>query len=271
MARQARIVVPGATHHVTQRGNNRQDIFFVDSDRHTYLSYLKESAVKYGLAVSAYCLMTNHVHLIVIPEREESLSKALGRTHLMYAQYVHRLHGRLGHFWQNRFYSCPMDDAHAHNAAAYVEINPVRAGLCRHASEYAWSSAAAHCGSGRPSGLLALDSWFSQMTPSDWKATLEAIAGSDETIERLRLHTRTGRPPRQRLFPQQARNPPQPPRLHLPHGPPQRQQRQIQEKTPCLYQINLANAKSGYCPYFSKRTRPTATAPPAMETDNNSQ
>jgi len=85
MARQARIVVPGAAHHVTQRGNNRQDIFFVEGGRRTYLSYLKQSADKYGLAVSAYCLMTNHVHLIVIPEREESLAKALGRTHLKVA------------------------------------------------------------------------------------------------------------------------------------------------------------------------------------------
>jgi putative transposase len=194
MARQARIVVPGAAHHVTQRGNNRQDIFFVDGDRRVYLCYLRESAVKYGLGVSAYCLMTNHVHLVVIPEREESLAKALGRAHLMYAQYVHRLHGRLGHFWQSRFYSCPMDDAHAHNAAAYVELNPVRAGLCGHAWEYPWSSAAVHCGDGQSPGLLALDSWFRQMPPEEWKATLEAIGSSAETIECLRLHTRTGRP-----------------------------------------------------------------------------
>lgn len=194
MAREARILAPGAAHHVTQRGNNRQDIFFVDGDRRVYLSYLKESAGRYGLAVSAYCLMTNHVHLVVIPEREDSLSKALGRTHLMYAQYVHRLHGRLGHFWQNRFYSCPMDDAHAHNAAAYVELNPVRAGMCKHAWDYAWSSAAAHCGRSDGSGLLALDQWLEQMPAVEWTATLKAIAGSDDAIERLRVHTRTGRP-----------------------------------------------------------------------------
>jgi len=194
MARQARIVVPGTAHHVTQRGNNRQDIFFVDGDRRTYLAYLKESSARYGLAVSAYCLMTNHVHLVVIPEREDSLSKALGRAHLMYAQYVHRLHGRLGHFWQNRFYSCPMDEARAHNAAAYVELNPVRAGMSEHAWDYAWSSAAAHCGKGEPSGLLTLREWFEQTPVTQWKATLEAIATSGDTIKRLRLHTRTGRP-----------------------------------------------------------------------------
>ena len=195
MARQARIVLPGVEHHVTQRGNNRQDVFFVDDDRRVYLSYLKESAELHGLAVSAYCLMTNHIHLVVTPEREESLAKALGRTHLMYAQYVHHLHGRLGHFWQNRFYSCPLDEAHAHNAAAYVELNPVRAGMVKRPWDYPWSSAAAHCaGDGDPSGLLALSAWFEGLPVKEWKATLRAIAKSDGTIEQLRIHTRTGRP-----------------------------------------------------------------------------
>ena len=179
MARQARIVLPGVAHHITQRGNNRQDVFFVEDDRRVYLSYLKESAERYGLAVSAYCLMTNHIHLVATPEAEDSLSKTLGRTHLMYTQYVHRLHGRLGHFWQNRFYSCPMDAAHAHHAAAYVELNPVRAGMVADAWTYAWSSAAAHCGKGGdPSGMLTLGAWFEQMTVSEWQATLKTIAES---------------------------------------------------------------------------------------------
>ncbi|MCP4642169.1 MAG: transposase, partial [bacterium] len=180
---------------MTQRGNNRQDVFFVEDDYRVYLSYLKESAERHGLTVSAYCLMTNHIHLVVTPETEESLSRALGRTHLMYAQYVHRLYGRLGHFWQSRFYSCPLDEAHAHHAAAYVELNPVRAGMVEHAWEYAWSSAAAHCGEGGdPSGMLGLSAWFEQMPVTEWKATLKAIADSDAMIEHLRAHTRTGRP-----------------------------------------------------------------------------
>ncbi len=151
--------------------------------------------MRYGLAVSAFCLMTNHVHLVVTPETKQSLSKALGRTHLMYAQYVHRLHGRLGHFWQNRFYSCPLDEAHAHNAAAYVELNPARAGMVKSAWDYAWSSAGAHCGeAGDPSGLLVLTDWLAGVSAEEWKATLRAIAQSDRAIECLRLHTRTGRP-----------------------------------------------------------------------------
>jgi REP-associated tyrosine transposase len=79
MARQARIVLPGVAHHITQRGNNRQDVFFVEDDRRVYLSYLEESAQRYGLAVSAFCLMTNHIHLVATPETEQSLSKTLGR------------------------------------------------------------------------------------------------------------------------------------------------------------------------------------------------
>lgn len=113
----------------------------------------------------------------------------------MYAQYVHRLHGRLGHFWQNRFYSCPLDEAHAQNAVAYVESNPLRAGMVKSAWDYAWSSAGAHCGEmGDPSGLLALSDWFARVSGAEWSATLRAMAESDSVIERLRTHTRTGRP-----------------------------------------------------------------------------
>jgi putative transposase len=101
---------------------------------------------------------------MVVPERETSLAKALGRTHLMVAQCVHGLHGRLGHLWQSRFYSCPMDDDYAHNAVAYVELNPVRAGMAKTAWDYAWFSARAHCGAGDdPARLLELGGWFEQM------------------------------------------------------------------------------------------------------------
>lgn len=187
--------MPGVPHHVTQRGNNRQDVFFVEDDRLVYLMYLKESAELYGLAVSAFCLMTNHIHLMATPQTEDSLAKTLGRTHLMYAQYAHRLHGRSGHFWQNRFYSCALDESHAYNAAAYIELNPARAGLVKHAWQYAWSSAGAHCGeTGDPSGMLALSEWRSQMPVSEWKETIGTMADADGAVGRLRMHTRTGRP-----------------------------------------------------------------------------
>ena len=69
--------------------------------------------MRHGLSVLAYCLMTNHVHVVVVPQQEKSLAEALGRTHLVYAQYIHRLHARVGHLWQSRFYLCALDDAHA--------------------------------------------------------------------------------------------------------------------------------------------------------------
>lgn len=195
MAREARIVLPGVPHHVTQRGNYQQDVFFCDEDRRVYLRYLRDSALRYGLEVGAFCLMTNHVHLVVTPRTQTSLSKALGRTHLMYAQHVHQAHGRLGHLWQARFYSCPLDEARAHNAMIYVELNPVRAKIVRAPWRYPWSSAAAHCGmGGDPSRLLDCAAWFERMPPTRWKATLRSGLESDEVGESLRQHTRAGRP-----------------------------------------------------------------------------
>ena len=135
----------GCVHHVTQRGNNRQDVFFVDDDRRVYLELLAQQAPRFGLSVQGYCLMTNHVHL---------LAKTLGRTHFLYTQYVNRLHGRSGHLWQNRFYSCALDEPQQWAALGYVERNPVRARLVRLAWRYEWSSAAAHCGVNRDSHPL---------------------------------------------------------------------------------------------------------------------
>ena len=90
----ARIVVAGQPHHVTQRGSNRQDVFFVGDDRRVYLELLRDHAQRFGFSVLGYCLMTNHVHVVGTPERGDSLAKAIGRTNFRYAQYVNRLQGR---------------------------------------------------------------------------------------------------------------------------------------------------------------------------------
>ena len=194
MPRVARIVIPNCPHHVTQRGNNRQDIFFVDDDRATYFALLKEESEKYGLAVDGFCLMTNHIHLIATPEAEESLAKALGRTHFRYTQYINRFHKRSGHLWQNRFYSCALDDEHYWTAMVYVEQNPVRARLVRRPWRYRWSSAAAHSGFAKdPSELLNLAAWNKLAAGNDWKATLIETLG-EEFISAVRLNTHRGRP-----------------------------------------------------------------------------
>lgn len=193
MPRVARIVVEHVPHHVTQRGNNRQDVFFVDDDRRAYLSLLEERSAAYGLNVLGYCLMTNHVHLIVVPKSPDALARAIGRTHFHYTQYINRLHGRSGHLWQNRFYSCALDDVHLWRTLSYVERNPVRARMVRLAWRYRWSSAAAHVSKSDPSGLLDLDGWRQEWTPARWQRVLRRPE-DDEEVASIRRCTHTGRP-----------------------------------------------------------------------------
>jgi putative transposase len=193
MARFARIVMPGVPCHITQRGNNQQDVFFVDDDRRVYLELLQKSAQQFGLAVHGYCLMANHVHLVATPVREDSLAKAVGRTHLAYAQYVNRLHGRSGHLWQNRFYSCLLDKDHYWAALRYIERNPVRARLVRLPWRYPWSSAAVHTGRADPTGLLEAPEWRRERSPKEWEGDLRGT-DDEEMVRMLRIRTQTGRP-----------------------------------------------------------------------------
>ncbi len=193
MGRVARVVVPGLAHHVTQRGNDRQDVFFSDDDRRTYLRMLKFNAEKYGLDIDAYCLMTNHVHLIVIPAESVALAQAIGRTHWMYSLYVNEHYERTGHLWQNRYYSCPMDPDHRVAGIAYAECNPTRAGMVVVPWQYQWSSAAAHCGAVDPSGLLNLDRWRAEWDPEEWR---QVLSGSchERVMHAIREQTLSGRP-----------------------------------------------------------------------------
>ncbi len=191
MSRTARIVVPGLPHHLTQRGNRGQPVFFTDRDRQRYLVWLAEGAARYGLRVWAYCLMTNHVHLVVVPTGAHSLARALSLAHTKYAQALNAENGWDGHLWQGRFFSCALDDEHLWSAVRYVERNPVRAGLVEHASQYAWSNAPAHCGS-RADPALAPDLPLLRQI-DDWPAWLEE---SEDVVvlDRIRDCTASGRP-----------------------------------------------------------------------------
>jgi putative transposase len=193
MPRVARIVLPGCPHHITQRGNNRQDIFFVDDDKQVYLQILARQAERYGLVLHAYALMTNHVHLIATPKQESSLAKTLGRAHYFYTTYINRFHGRVGHLWQNRFFSCAMDEVHIWSAFSYVELNPVRAGLSAVAWEYPWSSAATHCGKTPPEPFLDIELWRSLSQGRDWRQVL-TLPHDTKAIEEIRRCTMSGRP-----------------------------------------------------------------------------
>ncbi len=192
MPRVARTVIAGCPHHVTQRGNNRQDVFFAAEDYDLYLQILQRKAAEFGVAIDGYCLMVNHVHLVVTPSTEQALAQAIGRTHWLYSQTINRLHGRSGHLWQNRFYSCALDDGHFWTAMAYVERNPVRARLVRKAWRYKHSSAAAHVSGQDAAGLLDLAAWR-ERRPPDWQAVLEDRQ-EGPAVERMRRHTSRGRP-----------------------------------------------------------------------------
>ncbi len=199
MPRVARTVIADWPHHVTQRGNNHQDVFFTDNDRRTYLTLLHERCAAADVRVLGYCLMRNHVHLVLVPPDEAALAAAVGRVHWLYTQYVNRLHGRSGHLWQNRFFSCPMDEPHAWAAIRYVERNPVRARIVRLPWRYAWSSAAAHVGEppaapdAGPTKLLDLASWQREWTPPRWRAALQE-ADDTAAADGLRRNTMRGRP-----------------------------------------------------------------------------
>ena len=194
MARLARVVAPGYPHHVTQRGNRRQRTFFCDGDYRAYLALMSEWCGRYGVEVWAYCLMPNHVHLIVVPSSEDGLARAIGEAHRRYTRHVNLRRGWRGYLWQGRFGSCVMDEPHLLAAVRYVESNPVRARLCRKPWRYRWSSAAAHV-KGVDDALVKAGPMLEivEQTMPDWAAYLAAET-PEETLARLREHSRTGRP-----------------------------------------------------------------------------
>ena len=195
MPRMARVVIPGCPHHLTQRGNRREDVFFTAADRQRYLELLGEYAEKHGLAVQAYCLMTNHVHLVVVPRAEASLAAALKPVHMRYAQHVNWTQHIGGRLWQGRFFSCPLDEEHLWAGVRYVERNPVRAGMGEWAEDYRWSSAAAHCGLRADSVLSDPCELRSRLTPAKWRQWLrEPWQAEAEMTARLRHCTHTARP-----------------------------------------------------------------------------
>jgi putative transposase len=197
MPRRARIVFPGVAHHITQRGNNRQPVFRSLGDRHAYLDLLSRYAVRHGARILGYCLMTNHVHLVAAPERADSLARTLSRVHSEYAAVWNRSEQRTGHLWENRFFSCPLDQAHVLAALRYVDENPTRAGLVKRAGDWPWSSARAHCVEGARDTVLSclwtecLDGW----NYNEWN---DILHGSDAAVvsvwDAMRRATLTGEP-----------------------------------------------------------------------------
>jgi len=190
MARLARVVVPGYPHHVTQRGNRRQQTFFSKEDYQAYIDLMAEWCEECGVAIWAYCLMPNHVHLIAVPEDEDGLRRAIGEAHRRYTRRVNFREGWRGHLWQGRFASFVMDDEHLLAAARYIELNPVRAKIVRKPHRYPYSSARAHL-EGRDDQLVTARPLLEMI--GDWSRFLSSAVAAEEQ-ESLRRHERTGRP-----------------------------------------------------------------------------
>lgn len=193
MARLPRVVVVDVPHHITQRGNARQVILSSDADRLTYLELLREYSQLYGLSLLGFCLMSNHVHLIAVPETPMALAQSLKQAHGRYASYWNARQRSTGHVWQGRFYSCPLGESRLWAALRYVELNPVRAGMAETAQQWRWSSAAAHCGLTNLYSMLEMSRWSKRWTAAEWREFLSR-AESPSVVSELRRSTHTGRP-----------------------------------------------------------------------------
>lgn len=140
MARLPRLVLPGIPHHVTQRGNRREQTFFEDGDYALYLDLLAEAASRAGVEIWSYCLMPNHVHIVTVPSDEHGLRRTFRYVHRHYTGYVNARLRVTGHLWQGRFSSVAMDEPHFVAALRYIAFNPVRARLVARCEDWPWSS-----------------------------------------------------------------------------------------------------------------------------------
>ena len=191
MARLARVLAPGLPHHVTQRGNRRQTVFFSDEDYEAYKALVAEHCAAAQVAVWAYCLMPNHVHLILVPPDEDGLRRALGEAHRRYTRRINFREGWRGYLWQGRFASFVMDERASAGRRALRGAEPgARRARARGREDWPWSSAAAHLAA-RDDGLVTVAPLLE--IAGDWRALLDG--GLDEAaLAAIRAHERTGRP-----------------------------------------------------------------------------
>ena len=141
MARLARLNIANVPQHIIQRGNNRQAVFFCDDDYLVYLNKLKEYAEKYGVAIHAFVLMTNHVHILATPSSETGVSKLMQSLGRYYVRYINQTYQRSGTLWEGRYKSTLVDtEGYLLTVSRYIELNPVRAKMVRKPENYPWSS-----------------------------------------------------------------------------------------------------------------------------------
>ncbi len=193
MPRIARAVAAGFPHHIIQRGNNKEKVFFEKEDRQKYLELLKKYSDKWQCPILAYCLMNNHVHLLARPKQEESLYKMMQGITLCYTQHINRKYEKTGRLWESRYHSCIVDkEQYLWAAARYIEQNPKRAKIVKKEEEYPYSSAKAHI-EGKRDDILGEELFNDIHQRKDYIAFIrESI--TEEEMQRLRYTTRTGRP-----------------------------------------------------------------------------
>jgi len=190
MPRLARAIVPGLPHHLTQRGNRRQQTFFRTDDYLLYLALMGYWCRKCSVEIWAYCLMPNHAHLIAVPSTAEGLREAIAQAHRRYTWEINQRQGWRGCLWQGRFASYVMDERYTLAAARYIELNPVRARLVPGPADYVWSSARAHL-SGRDDALVTVAPLLA--LAGNWEDFLRTAVDASIAKE-LRGNETTGRP-----------------------------------------------------------------------------
>ncbi len=196
MPRQPRFVVPGLPHHVTQRGVRSTSLFADEGDRELYVELMRAECDRFGVEILAWCLMTDHIHLVAVPERAESLARGVGGAHRRYTRSRNFREGVRGHLFQGRFRSCALDERHLVAAARYVELNPVAAGIVDTADAYAWSSARFHLRASETDPLVPdrglkglLHRWGRFL-----REGVERIEARREEWARLEAHASSGMP-----------------------------------------------------------------------------
>lgn len=199
MPRKRRFFLPDVPVHIVQRGHSRGAVFFEDSDFATYAHWLSESAKNYGVDVHAFVLMTNHVHLLATPKEAGSTSAFMQNIGRRYSPYSNRKYQRSGSVWEGRFKACLVQGPlYLLTVMAYIELNPVRAGMVELPGQYRWSSFHHNIGA-RTIDLVAEHPVYKGLAGSFDERTKEyaklfQVALSDETIKHIRSCTQTGMP-----------------------------------------------------------------------------
>jgi putative transposase len=191
MPRTARLVLPGVALHVIQRGNNRGACFATAADYRTYLRHLRDYAFEFDCAVHAYCLMTNHVHLLLTPASPRACAQLMKRLGQCYVQTFNKAHGRSGTLWEGRFHSCLVPtEQYVLACYRYIESNPVRAGMVAAPGQYAWSSFGVNA-AGIQNGLITRHAALEGVR-RDYRSLFETPLDHAVTDE-IRQATRNGR------------------------------------------------------------------------------